>query len=350
MQEKRKTRSVRAGEVIIGGGFPPPVQTMWKEPLPADPEPVLRRLEHLAALGCRICRFSVPDGEQAERLNRLAETSPLPLVADIHFDHTLALKCLEGKVAKIRINPGNIGASWKTREVIERARDRGVPIRIGINGGSLPASLRKEGDKALAMVKAAEEELELLAPLNFHDVVFSLKSSGLEDTVRANEIFAERCDYPLHLGVTEAGSLIPGIVKSSVAFYRLLSRGIGDTIRVSLADSPENEVLAGKEILRTAGFMSRGISIVSCPRCGRATFDGEHRFLRRVTEYCETLDRQGTIAVMGCVVNGPGEARDADLGISGVGNQVIIYRSGQVLKKVEASRAWEAFKEEIDRL
>ena len=264
MDTRRTTRAVKVGNVIIGGGFPLPVQTMWKEPLREDLRSAAERISRLEELGCRICRFSVPDPEQAERLNRLADMVAMPLVADIHFDHTLALKCLEGKVAKIRINPGNIGSAEKVREVIARAEDRGVPLRIGINGGSLPSALRNETDKAAAMVKAAERELEILESMNFHEVIFSLKSSRLEDTIRANEIFARSCDYPLHLGITEAGSLIPGIVKSAVAFDRLLSAGIGDTIRVSLADSPENEVIAGKEILKAAGLLRQGISIISC--------------------------------------------------------------------------------------
>lgn len=252
-ENQRKTRAVKVGNVIIGGGFPVSVQTMWKLPLGDNTSEVLKEIDNLAALGCQILRFSVPDEESARRFNALTQKSPIPLVADIHFDYQLALSCLDGGVAKVRINPGNIGAPWKVEAVVKKAADKGVPLRVGVNGGSLPGDLRNRPDKAEAMVEAAERELEILEKLRFNEVIFSLKCSDLEATVKANEIFASRYDYPLHLGVTEAGPIIPGTVKSAIAFERLLSRNIGDTIRVSLSDTPANEILAGKEILRALG-------------------------------------------------------------------------------------------------
>ncbi len=350
MIRSKKTRAVKVGSVIIGGGFPVSVQTMWNEPLSDNLEIIKARLNNLMEMGCDICRFSVSDETVAERLNSLSLISPIPLVADIHFDHKLALKCMDSKIAKIRINPGNIGAEWKVKEVLKKAADKELPIRIGINGGSLPSALRGERDKAGAMLKAAEIELEILSRLDFHNVIFSLKSSDLEDTVRANLKFASLCDYPVHLGVTEAGALIPGVVKSSIAFSRLLNEGVGDTIRVSLSDSPEREIHAGREILRACGCGLGGVNIISCPRCGRTTFDGEYEFLEKISNYSMTVKKDVTIAVMGCVVNGPEEAKAADLGISGVGNKVIIYKNGKILKKTDAAGAYSAFIREIDTL
>ena len=283
-------------------------------------------------------------------MNRLSEISPLPLVADIQFDYKLAMMCMDAKVAKIRINPGNIGQEWKVKEVLKKAQDIDLPIRIGINGGSLPLALRNQKDRGAAMVSAAEIELEILERQNFHNVLFSLKSSDLDETVYANLKFAKICDYPIHLGITEAGSMLPGVVKSSIGFYRLLSAGVGDTIRVSLADLPENEVVTGKEILKAAGLKKDGVNIVSCPRCGRTTFDRDFEFLKKVSIYCESVKKNVTVAVMGCAVNGPGEAKSADLGISGVGNEIIIYKNGSLLKKISSHMAFDEFKKEIDGL
>ncbi|MBI9100880.1 MAG: flavodoxin-dependent (E)-4-hydroxy-3-methylbut-2-enyl-diphosphate synthase [Spirochaetales bacterium] len=350
MKERRKSRPVKVGSVIVGGGFPVSVQTMLKDPLLKDLTSIKNRLDHLYKMGCEIGRFSVLDAEAAERLNKLSQISPIPLVADIQYDYKLALKCMEADIAKIRINPGNIGQEWKVKEVLNMAAGKGLPIRIGINGGSLPTSLRKEKDKAVAMVKAAEMELEILAKQNFHNVIFSLKSSNVDETIRANIEFGKLCDFPLHLGITEAGALIPGVVKSSIGFHKMFSEGLGDTIRVSLADTPENEVITGKEILRVAGLTKRGINLVSCPRCGRTTFDRNFEFLKKISDYCETVDKDATVAVMGCAVNGPGEAKTADLGISGVGNEIIIYKDGKILKRSSLDIAFDQFKSEIDAL
>ena len=285
----------------------------------------------------------------AQYLGNLVPESVLPLVADIHFDYKLALDCIRFGIQKVRINPGNIGALWKVEEIVHAASDKNVPIRVGVNGGSLPRDLRNYGNKAEAMVLAAERELNVFEKLMFKDVVFSLKSSDIESTVDANILFSEKYNYPLHLGVTEAGPLIPGIVKSTIAFTELLKRGIGDTIRVSLSDEPVNEVIAGNEILKASGFKKGGVSIISCPKCGRASFD-THDFVKKLEPLLYSLKKDISVAIMGCIVNGPGEAGDADLGITGSGNNVVIFRKGKIIHRIKASEAVEIFTEELERI
>lgn len=345
----RATRAVKVGEVIIGGGFPVSVQTMWKEPLGGSPEArasALSRIEALKALGCDILRFAVPDLAAADALGELARVSPIPLVADIHFDWRIALRCLDFPIAKIRINPGNIGAKFKVAEVVAKARDTGVPVRIGVNGGSLPEDLRDRPDRAAAIVEAAEREVAVFEELGFGDVIVSMKASDVETTLVANRTFASRHDYPLHLGVTEAGPLVQGVVRNAAALVPLLSEGIGSTIRVSLSDSMENEVVAAREILACAGMGRKGVRLISCPRCGRASFD-THAFTARWAPRLYSLGRDVTIAVMGCVVNGPGEARHADLGITGAGDKVVIFRKGAIARTIRPEEADTVFEEEL---
>jgi (E)-4-hydroxy-3-methylbut-2-enyl-diphosphate synthase len=344
---RRNTRAVKAGKTIIGGGFPVLVQTMWKEPLSGNTIPgTLAEIGRLSAFGCDIIRFAVPDSETADLIGRLAGSTEVPLVADIHFDYRLALQCLDYPIAKIRINPGNIGEEWKVREVVEKAAGKGISLRIGVNSGSLPRSLAAEKDVAHAMVEAAEAEIGILERLGFRDAVFSLKSSDVQETIRANVMFASKCDYPLHLGITEAGPLIPGLIKNTLGIASLLEQGIGDTIRVSLTDSPVDEVIAGLEILRAIKLRDTGASIVSCPKCGRSSFDVKG-FLEDVSDFIHTIRKPVTIAVMGCVVNGPGEARRCDVGITGAGRMAIIFRSGNIVRRVPFEGAVEAFKEEV---
>ena len=344
-----ETRRVQVGTVPVGGGDDISVQTMWKEPLTEDIESVVERLTNLSRIGCAIVRFAVPDMDAARRLKEIVLRSPIPVVADIHFDYRLALTCIEGGVQKVRINPGNIGASWKVKEVVRAASDRGIPIRVGVNSGSLPKELQGESDTAVAMVKAAESEMELFEQLSFRDVVYSLKSSDIDTTVRANRLFSHQHPFPLHLGVTEAGPLIPGVVKSSVAISLLIREDIGDTIRVSLSDSPENEVVAGMEILAASGIKIRRPNLVSCPRCGRATFD-THSFVEELAPYLYGMETDATVAVMGCVVNGPGEARNADLGITGAGKEIIIFRKGEIVKRVNREDALKEFVAELEQI
>lgn len=351
-KKQKRTKKVLIGEVPVGGGSPVSVQTMWKNPLPSSEEELgelALELARLKAIGCAFVRFAVPDGDSALRLARLSAISDMPLVADIHFDYRLALQCIEGGVRKVRINPGNIGVEWKVKEVIRAASDHGTPIRVGVNSGSLPRHLHDEADLAEAMVRAAEEELEIFERLGFSSLVFSLKASDINTTVRANVLFSERHPYPLHLGVTEAGPLIPGIVKSSIAMNTLLGEGIGDTIRVSLSDTPQNEVITGMEILGAAGLGPSRPVLISCPRCGRASFD-THAFTEKISPVLYTLEKAVTVAVMGCVVNGPGEAKHADLGITGAGKEIILFKHGQILKRVSPEEAYDVFIEELDRL
>jgi 1-hydroxy-2-methyl-2-(E)-butenyl 4-diphosphate synthase len=348
------TRAVKVGKVIVGGDAPVSVQTMWKDKAPAPGSPAfeatLERIAGLAGLGCDILRFAVPELADAEALGELARRSVLPLVADIHFDWRIALRCMDYPIAKIRINPGNIGEKWKVAEVVAKARDKGIPIRIGVNGGSLPVDLRDREDRAGAVVEAAERELAAFDELGFSELLVSMKASSVEETLEVNRRFASRhSGLPLHIGVTEAGPLIAGVVKNTAALVPLLKEGIGSTIRVSLSDSPESEVVAGREILAAAGLGRKGITIVSCPRCGRASFD-THDFTSRWANRLYASKKEAVVAVMGCVVNGPGEGRHADLGITGAGGKVMIFRHGEIVRTISPEEADTVFEEELEKL
>jgi (E)-4-hydroxy-3-methylbut-2-enyl-diphosphate synthase len=339
---------------------------MWKDRLSfADiegkaGEALAARIGRLKAMGCGLLRFAVPDLESAELVGRLASGVSMPLVADIHFDYRIALRCLDFPIAKIRINPGNIGSRERVEKVLSKAAVKGRPIRIGVNGGSLPGDLRGQVDRGAlsvpeALADAAERELEIFREFDFKDVLVSMKASSVADTVAANRLLAERTEAPLHIGVTEAGPLIAGVVRNTAALHTLLSEGLGDTIRVSLSDTMENEVIAGREILGALadstgkGRARNGVVIVSCPRCGRNGFD-THGFTRRWQDTLYSLDKNVTIAIMGCVVNGPGEARHADLGVTGAGEKVLLFRYGKVIKTIDAGDADRAFKEALEEL
>ena len=369
MTKFKKTRKITIGGqgktrvLAIGGDAPISVQTMWKSPLrESEIQEYARLLTELESLGCDIVRFAVPDMESAEILVHLAEITAVPLVADIHFDYRLALRCLDAPIAKVRINPGNIGSRERVQAVVEKAKDRNTAIRIGVNSGSLPDDLQKKvtsvresgGDvlsaRAAALVEAAERELAVFDELNFDAVIVSMKASSVEETILCNEQFAEKYDVPLHIGVTEAGPLVTGVVKSTLAFSRLLAEGIGSTLRVSLSDSMENEVIAGREILTECGLRKKGVRIVSCPRCGRNGFD-VHGFVSRWQKELFSMDKDITVAVMGCVVNGPGEGKHADIGITGAGDSVLIFRKGKIVRTVSVSDGFDAadaaFREEL---
>ncbi|MDR0410600.1 MAG: (E)-4-hydroxy-3-methylbut-2-enyl-diphosphate synthase [Treponema sp.] len=350
--------------VFLGKGFPVLVQTMWKDKLTADDIEgeagcvLIDRIEKLACMGCGLLRFAAPDLEAAQILGRLSEMVPMPLVADVHFDYRIALRVLDFPIAKIRINPGNIGERANVEKTLEKAGAKGVPVRIGVNAGSLPKDLRYkvdagEIDCAEALAQAAERELAVFEAFQFFDVLVSVKASGIADTIKANRLLRQRTNVPLHIGVTEAGPLVAGTVRSAVSLFTLLREGIGDTVRVSLSDTVENEVIAAREIINAVaesrGLKPRGVTITSCPRCGRAGFD-VHSFTRRWMDRLYTERKTATIAVMGCVVNGPGEARHADLGITGVGNKVILFRRGEIVKMVTGSEADAAFEEELEKL
>ena len=372
--KKAQTRTVCIGgsgkteRTEIGGNAPISIQTMWKEgivPVLTDNSALFSladKIEQLGALGCRILRFAVPDMQSADALCRLAEHVRMPLVADIHFDWRLALRCLKGNVAKIRINPGNIGSAERVSEVVNACKDKGVAVRIGVNAGSFPSDIASAVEKGKmsrfqGLCETAVREAAVFEKLNFDQYVVSLKASSIEETIQANEAFAKQCPaVPLPIGVTEAGPLIGGIVKSTVAFTHLLKEGIGSTIRVSLSSDVENEVIAAREILAACGLYTGGVKIVSCPRCGRNGFD-VHGFVKRWQNKLLSMNKNITVAVMGCVVNGPGEGKHADIGITGAGNSVLIFKKGKVVRTLQnddlnilSKNADIAFSEEIKSL
>ncbi len=344
----------------IGGDEPVSIQTMWKSGIVDICEndekltELLKQINTLKSLGCDILRFAVPDMKSAASLVKIQNHTDMPLVADIHFDHRLALECLKGNVAAIRINPGNIGIRQKVGEVVNACREKGAAIRIGVNTGSLPKELSEKVEKneisrAEALAETAAREAAVFEELNFSQYVVSMKASSVQETIDANEAFAKKYDVPLHIGVTEAGPLITGVVKSTMAFAHLLNEGIGSTIRVSLSSTPENEVITGREILHETGKRKGGVTIVSCPRCGREGFD-VHGFVQRWQNELLSMKKDITVAVMGCVVNGPGEGKHADLGIAGAGGKAIIFKKGKIIRTVNEVDADNAFREELNSI
>ncbi|MBQ9494562.1 MAG: (E)-4-hydroxy-3-methylbut-2-enyl-diphosphate synthase [Treponema sp.] len=346
--------------IAVGGDAPVSIQTMWKESivgLDADEKKrgeLLQKIATLQTLGCDIVRFAVPDRESAHALAAIAAECSMPLVADIHFDYRLALECLKGNIAAIRINPGNIGKRENVEAVVNGCLKNGVAIRIGVNSGSLPKDLEAHVaagtlSRAEALARSAFREVRVFEELQFDQVVVSMKSSSVKETIEANEEFAKQSDIPLHIGVTEAGPLITGVVKSTLAFSSLLEKSIGSTIRVSLSSTPENEVIAAREILSECGKRTGGVKIVSCPRCGRLGFD-VHSFVEKWQNELLAMNKDVTVAVMGCVVNGPGEGRHADIGIAGNGDKAIIFKKGKIVRTIAAKDADTVFREELDSL
>ena len=344
------TRQIRVGGVLVGGGAPVSIQSMLNTRT-TDVEGSLRQLRALAAAGCQIARLAVPDMDAAKGFAELCTVSPLPLVADIHFDYRLALAAAEGGAAKIRINPGNIGSPERVREVADACRERRIPIRIGVNGGSLDKKLlEKYGHPtAEALVESAFSHLELLEACGFYDTCVSMKSSSVPTMMAAYRLFSERSDYPLHLGVTETGTEYMGTVKSAMGIGGLLCLGIGDTIRVSLTADPVREVYAAKAILKAAGLRRDGVNIIACPTCGRTRID-LIGLASRVEDALKDCKKPITVAVMGCVVNGPGEAREADVGVAGGEDCGMLFVKGQIVKKLPYDELLPALLEYVDRL
>jgi (E)-4-hydroxy-3-methylbut-2-enyl-diphosphate synthase len=332
---KKRTRAIHLGKVQIGGGAPVSVQAMTKTDT-RNTGLTVRQIRRLERAGCDIVRVAVPDREAARNLASIKRAISIPLVADIHFDYRLALEALRQGVDGLRINPGNIGGADRVKAVVEAARERSVPIRIGVNTGSLSKRILKayKHPTPEAMVESALEHIRLLEKLRFYDIKVSLKSSDLMETVRAYRLLHRTVRYPLHLGITAAGPAFSGTIKSSIGIGMLLAEGIGDTIRVSLTGSPVEEVRVGREILKALKLRPRGPEIISCPTCGRCRIDiigMAHTIERELAE----LPRDLTIAVMGCVVNGPGEAREADLGIAGGKGCGILFKKGRVVKRLK---------------
>jgi len=328
------TRQIRVGDVLIGGGAPVVIQSMLNTKT-TDVAASLAQIRALKTAGCQIARLSVQNKEAARGFSEICKESELPLVADIHFDYTLAIAAAEGGASKIRINPGNIGGEDRVKAVVDICKEKKIPIRIGVNGGSLDKRLlEKYGHPtAEALVESAFEHLELLEKQGFYDTCVSMKSSTVPTMVAAARLFREKCDNPLHIGVTETGPVKMGMIKSAMGIGALLLDGIGDTIRVSLTDDPVQEVYAAKDILKAAGLRKEGVNIISCPTCGRTRID-LIGLVNRVDEALKDCKKPITVAVMGCVVNGPGEAREADIGIAGGDGWGMIFEKGEQVEKL----------------
>ena len=346
---RRISKQVSAGGVLIGGGAPVPVQSMLNVPS-TDIEGSVRQAVELEKAGCQILRAAIPDMDAVRLIPAIKEAVSIPLVADIHFDYKLALEAAHAGIDKIRINPGNIGGDDRVKAVADICREKKIPIRIGVNSGSVEKSILAKygGPTAEALCESGLYHASLLEKFDFTDIVISLKSSSVDTNIKAYERIAERCDYPLHLGVTETGTERMGIVKSSIGIGSLLQRGIGDTLRVSLTADPVREIRAGKDILRALGMLG-GVQFVSCPTCGRTRID-LIGLANRVEAALENVDKDITVAVMGCVVNGPGEAREADLGVTGGDGEGLIFKKGVVIRKVPENELLTALMEEVEKL
>ena len=344
------TKRIMVGSVPIGGGAPVAIQSMLNTKT-TDVEGSLAQIGRLQAAGCQIARLAVPDQPSAAAFREICAASPLPLVADIHFDYKLAIAAAEGGAAKIRINPGNIGGDDRVQAVVEVCKEKHIPIRIGVNGGSLDKKLlEKYGHPtAEALVESAFSHLELLEKQGFYDTCVSMKSSTVPTMVAAARLFRSRCDYPLHLGVTETGPVRMGIIKSAMGIGALLLDGIGDTIRVSLTDDPVEEVYAAKDILKAAGLRKEGVNIISCPTCGRTKID-LIGLVNQVDGALKDCQKPITVAVMGCIVNGPGEAREADIGIAGGDGCGMLFEKGQQIAKLPYDELLPALLKRIQEL
>ena len=344
------TRQLRVGDVLIGGGAPVSIQSMLNTKT-TDVEGSLAQLRALKTAGCQIARLAVPNMESARGFAEIVKESPLPLVADIHFDYKLAIAAAEGGASKIRINPGNIGGEDRVKAIVAVCKDKNIPIRIGVNGGSLEKELlEKYGHPtAEALVESAFGHLELLEKYGFYNTCVSMKSSTVPTMVAACRLFREKCDYPLHIGVTETGPVRQGLMKSAMGIGTLLLDGIGDTIRVSLTDDPVEEIYAAKDILKAAGIRKEGVNIISCPTCGRTRID-LIGLVNRVDQALKDCEKPITVAVMGCVVNGPGEAREADIGIAGGDGWGMIFEKGVQVDKLPYDQLLPALLERIERM
>ena len=349
MSFRDHTRIVRIGSVAIGGGNPIRIQSMTNTRT-EDVQATTGQILELEAAGCEIIRCAVPTMEAARALAQIRRQIHIPLVADIHFDYRLAIAAIENGADKIRINPGNIGSQERIRAVVDAARERGIPIRVGVNGGSLEKELLEKyhGVTAEGLVESALDKVRLIEEMGYDNLVISIKSSDVLECARAHELIASRTDHPLHVGITEAGTLFAGNIKSAVGLGIILYEGIGDTIRVSLTGSPVEEIRSARQILRTLGLRKGGVEIVSCPTCGRTKID-LIGLAGKVEEMTQNITREMKIAVMGCVVNGPGEAREADLGIAGGDGVGLLFSKGEILRKVPEEDLLSALKEELDK-
>ncbi len=348
--ERVQTRKIKVGNTFIGGDSKVTVQSMTNTDT-RDPEATLAQIRALMVAGCEIARVAVPDMEAADALARITPLIPIPVVADIHFDYRLAIRSIENGISKLRVNPGNIGGRDKIRLLADMCSEKSIPIRIGVNSGSLEKDILEKYGKVTpeALVESAIRNVELLDEANFNDIIISIKSSDVLTMMESYRLLSKKVDYPLHLGVTEAGTLWRGTIKSSIGIGGLLSEGIGDTIRVSLTGDPIEEIKAGREILKATGHLKEGIEFVSCPTCGRTQID-LIGIANQVEEALKDSKKHIKVAVMGCVVNGPGEAREADIGIAGGNGVGLIFKKGMIIRKVSEAELVPALLAEIEKL
>ncbi len=347
---RENTRVIQIGDCRIGGGHPVAIQSMTNTKT-EDVAATVAQILELEQAGCEIIRCAVPTMEAAEALSEIKRQIHIPLVADIHFDYRLAIAAMEHGADKIRINPGNIGSRERVQAVVDVARERRIPIRVGVNSGSLEKEIVERHGRVTAegLVESALDKVHMIEEMGYDQMVISIKSSDVLMCIKAHELIAEETDYPLHVGITESGSVVTGSMKSAIGLGNILYQGIGDTIRVSLTGAPAEEVRAAKLILKTLGLRKGGVTVVSCPTCGRTQID-LIGLAGQVEEMVRDLDLDIKVAVMGCVVNGPGEAREADLGIAGGKGEGLVMRKGQVVRKVPEAELLRALKEELDRL
>lgn len=345
-----KTREVNIGGVKIGGDNPIAVQSMCNTDT-RNVSATAAQIKALEAAGCEIARVAVSDMEAAEAVGQIVKKINIPLVADIHFDYRLALKVIEGGVDKLRINPGNIGGEDRVKSVADKAKERKIPIRIGVNSGSLEKSILEKYGRVTAegLVESAVKHIRLLEKYDFYDIVISIKASSVPKSIETYSLLSESVDYPLHVGITEAGTVYGGMVKSAVGLGAILSRGIGDTIRVSLTGDPVEEVRAAKAILKSLELRKFGVEFVSCPTCGRTSID-LISIANEVEKRCQNIDKDIKVAVMGCAVNGPGEAREADIGIAGGNGKGLIFKKGEIIRSVAEDRLVDELMAEIEKM
>ncbi|ENK0840026.1 flavodoxin-dependent (E)-4-hydroxy-3-methylbut-2-enyl-diphosphate synthase [Clostridium botulinum] len=347
---RKPTRKVKVGSIYVGGDSPISMQSMTNTDT-RDVKSTLNQINKLDKIGCDIIRCAVPDMEASEALKIITKESRIPVVADIHFDYKLALEAIKNGVDALRINPGNIGSMERVKMVAEAAKEKSIPIRIGVNSGSLKKDILDKYGRVCpeALVESALQHVNILEKCNFNDIVISIKSSNVMQMIESYRLISEKVNYPLHLGVTEAGTTFRGTIKSSVGIGTLLAEGIGDTIRVSITGDPLEEIKIGKEILRSLGYVNEGIEFVSCPTCGRTNID-----LISIAEEVEkrllNCNKNIKVAVMGCVVNGPGEAREADIGIAGGKGEGLIFKKGEIIKKVKEEDIIDELIKEIEKM
>ncbi len=348
--ERKHTRGVMVGDIMIGSKAPIIIQSMTNTNT-KNVDATVAQIDALTKAGCEIVRVTVPDMESAMAISKIKEQITIPLVADIHFDYKLALAAIENGVDKLRINPGNIGDESRVKEVVNAAKAKGIPIRIGVNGGSLEKDLLEKyaGVTPEALVDSASRHIEILERLDFRDIIVSMKASNVPLCTKAYELFSQKYDYPTHVGITEAGTLYGGTIKSAVGLGAILSQGIGDTIRVSLTTDPVEEIKCARQILQSLGLRTFGVEIISCPTCGRTKVD-LIPLAEQVERLTEHIDKHIKIAVMGCAVNGPGEAKEADIGIAGGNGSGLIFRKGEIVKKVKEEELLDELMKEIKKL